>query len=93
MDPFELEADGVNALLGRSEVDLTQTVVEVSYLARVDLSTRRRQRRFHVQRIGAYTTQGNRRHQTPPTDRSAQLSLVSRRSGVVKSSTSFNWLG
>jgi len=57
MDSFELEADGVNTLFARCEVDLTQAVVEITDLTRVNLSTRWRQRRFHIQRVGAYSKQ------------------------------------
>ena len=56
VNSFELEADGVNALLGRCEVDLTQAVVEIADLARVNLSARRRQRRLHIQRVRACST-------------------------------------
>ena len=40
MYSFELEADGVNALLGGGEVDLTQPLVEVTDLTRLNLAAR-----------------------------------------------------
>ena len=60
MDSFKLEANGVNALFIRSEVDLTEAVLQVTNLARVNFSTRWRQRRFHVQRIRTYNNHSSR---------------------------------